>query len=204
MDFCIGKPNHGGRHPRGVISSLRGQFGSAGTIFRDASNRFKIAWATSPRETGSLAAEIKWLTWVGLIWSYYANEVIRKLIVNARNFNLRHVAGDAISRRDGTRGSARRGCAERMAGEALGVISRCTGYDRMVRIVAGDATDAGVRRAIAAAARQPITLEPDVLRAANLQHLFLRRCAMADAAEGRNATRRERSGIEDEPLRVAS
>src|SRR5215467_1303656 len=83
--------------------------------------------------------------------------MVRKLVVRARQLDLRHMAGDALFRR----GRAGLGplLAPRVAGLAFRVIFLRKGRHLPVRIVTGQAADAGVVRVVALAACQAIGLE---------------------------------------------
>ena len=81
-------------------------------------------------------------------------------MVPAGQLNLRHVARRAAAGRH--LAGPRFWLAARMTGLALGVVIGCFGVYILMRVVAGKATDSGIIRVIAPAARQSIRLEPDI------------------------------------------
>ena len=118
---------------------------------------------------------------IGLIRLHNADAMIGELKVGARQFDLGHVACDAIVLRHWTGFGVDLSAA--VAGLALCVIvSRlCAGFS--VRVVAGQATDARVVGIVASAAPKPVRLEASVVDAVIFLHHDLDPGAVAAAAE---------------------
>ena len=68
----------------------------------------------------------------------------------------------------------------------------------------GNAADATVFRAVAAAAFQAISLETNILNTMKVLHLFVRCSSMAGAAEGSDPAGREMTRVEDPGLLAVS
>jgi hypothetical protein len=125
----------------------------------------------------------------------YPNPVIGELGVRPWHHDFRHVAGYTIP--FAGRAMAGRGYVGAMTGHALRIVGIHVPLDHLVRVMAGDATGATVRRVKAAAAFQAIGLEANVLNAVKVQRLFLRCSPMAGATKRRDTAGREMTGVED-------
>jgi hypothetical protein len=124
-----------------------------------------------------------------------ANPVIGELGVRPWHHDFGHVAGYTIRFANGT-AAVINGLAV-MTNDAPRIVETGFWLDRFVRVMTGDATGATVRRVIAAAAFQAISLEANILNAVKVHRLFLRCSPMAGAAEGGDTARREMTGVKD-------
>ena len=121
------------------------------------------------------------LAWVGFISFHNADAMVRELVVAARQFNLRHVTGDALASR--YRARFRSGLSALMACLTLSVVIDGPGVHFLVRIMAGHAANALIIRVIAFTAGQSIGLEANVRDTRVSLHCNVRPGPVALAAE---------------------
>ena len=96
-------------------------------------------------------------TRVWLVRFYNPDPVIGKFVVRSRQFKLGHVARYAFVFSNRTRLGS--GLATRMTGQTFAVEIHRFGLEVMMRIVAGQTTDARILRVITFAARQAVWLD---------------------------------------------